>query len=57
MTQPANPIPRAYDAGAVERRIYQNWWDSGYFAPHANPSARTILHCDAAAQRYGRVAS
>ena len=38
MTQPANAIPRAYEAGAVERRIYQNWWDSGYFAPHANPS-------------------
>ena len=38
MTQPANAIPRAYEAAAVERRIYQNWWDSGYFAPHANPS-------------------
>ena len=38
MTQPANAIPRAYEAAAVERRIYQNWWDSGYFAPHSNPS-------------------
>ena len=38
MTQPANTIPRAYDAGAVEERIYQDWWDSGYFVPRTNPS-------------------
>ena len=38
MSQPANDIPRAYDAGAVERHIYQNWWDSGYFAPRAGAS-------------------
>ena len=38
MTQPANAIPRAYDAGAVEQRIYQNWWDSGYFVPRIDSS-------------------
>ena len=42
MTQPANAIPRAYDAAAVERRIYQNWWDSGYFAPRPNPSRQSF---------------
>ena len=42
MTQPANAIPRAYEAGAVERRIYQDWWDSGYFAPRANPSRQSF---------------
>ena len=36
MTQPANAIPRAYDAGAVEQRIYQTWWDSGYFVPRTD---------------------
>ena len=40
MTQPANAIPRAYDAGAVEQRIYQNWWDSGYFVPRVDPSGQ-----------------
>ena len=33
MTQPAITMPRAYDAASVEQRIYQNWWDSGYFVP------------------------
>ena len=37
MTQPANAIPRAYDAGAVEQRIYQQWWESGYFVPRPDP--------------------
>ena len=36
MTQPAIAMPRAYDAASVEQRIYQNWWDSGYFVPHVN---------------------
>ena len=40
MTQPANAIPRAYEAGAVERRIYQDWWDSGYFEPNADASGQ-----------------
>ena len=26
-------MPPAYDAAAVERRIYQTWWDAGYFVP------------------------
>ncbi len=33
MTQSAITMPRAYDAASVEQRIYQNWWDSGYFVP------------------------
>ncbi len=36
MTQPAIAMPPAYDAASVEQRIYQNWWDSGYFAPQVN---------------------
>ena len=40
MTQPANSIPRAYDAGAVEERIYQDWWDSGYFVPKIDTSGQ-----------------
>ena len=36
MTQPASAMPRAYDAAVVEQRIYQNWWDSGYFTPRAD---------------------
>ena len=42
MTQPANAIPRAYDAGAVERRIYKNWWDSGYFEPRSDLSRQSF---------------
>ncbi len=38
MTQPAATMASAYDAGAVEQRIYQNWWDSGYFSPRDNGS-------------------
>ena len=37
MTLPASAIPRAYDAGAVEQRIYRNWWESGYFVPRNHP--------------------
>ena len=40
MTEPANAIPRAYDAGSVEQRIYQKWWDSGYFAPRIDASGQ-----------------
>ncbi len=36
MTHPAIAMPRAYDAASVEQRIYQNWWDSGYFVPRIN---------------------
>ena len=38
MNQPATAMPRAYDAAAVEQRIYQTWWDSGYFVPRIEPS-------------------
>ena len=38
MTDTASTMPRAYDAAAVEQRIYQNWWDSGYFAPRTDSS-------------------
>ncbi len=30
-------MPRAYDPAGVERRIYQNWLDNGYF--HATPKS------------------
>ena len=33
-------MPPAYDAAAVERRIYQTWWDAGYFAPQIDPARR-----------------
>ena len=29
--QSSNQMPRAYNAADVERRIYQNWLDNGYF--------------------------
>ncbi len=37
-TDTAAEMPRAYDATAVEQRIYKNWWDSGYFAPRRDDS-------------------
>ena len=33
----ASAMPRAYDAAAVEQRIYQTWWDGGYFVPRIDP--------------------
>ncbi|MFQ6030939.1 MAG: valine--tRNA ligase, partial [Dehalococcoidia bacterium] len=30
-------IPRAYNAAAVEQRIYQTWLDQGYFTPVVDP--------------------
>ena len=36
-SMPPAAMPRAYDAAAVERRIYQTWWDAGYFAPRSDP--------------------
>ena len=36
MTEPASAMPRAYDPASVERRIYQTWWDAGYFVPRGD---------------------
>ncbi len=38
MADTAADMPRAYDAASVEQRIYQRWWDSGYFTPRLDPS-------------------
>ena len=38
MTSNASPkIPSAYDAATVERRIYENWLNKGYFTPTIDP--------------------
>ena len=37
MTASASAMPRAYDAASVEQRIYQTWWDAGYFVPRIDP--------------------
>ena len=37
MTASASAMPRAYDAASVEQRIYQTWWDAGYFVPRVDP--------------------
>ncbi len=37
MTASASAMPRAYDAASVEQRIYQIWWDAGYFVPRIDP--------------------
>ena len=31
-SRPTSEIPRAYDAAAVEQRVYENWLAQGYFA-------------------------
>ena len=49
-TAAETPMARAYDASAVEQRIYRNWWDSGYFAPQtdrADPTANPTGSADA----------
>ena len=38
-TAAATEMARAYDAAAVEQRIYQTWWDAGYFAPRTDADA------------------
>ena len=40
MTESASAMPRAYDPASVEQRIYQTWWDSGYFVPRADGVGR-----------------
>ena len=37
MTASASAMPRAYDAASVEQRIYQTWWEAGYFVPRVDP--------------------
>ena len=31
-------MPRAYEPGAVERRIYEGWVERGYFTPQIDRS-------------------
>ena len=33
-------MPRAYDPGAVEQRIYRFWNDNGYFTPEIDPAKK-----------------
>ena len=40
-TAAETPMARAYDASAVEQRIYRNWWNSGYFAPQTDQADPT----------------
>ena len=42
-------MARAYDAAAVEQRIYQTWWDAGYFAPRTDTAPPAGPAVDAAA--------
>jgi valyl-tRNA synthetase len=36
-------IPRAYDASAVEQRIYQGWLAQGYFTPSPDPKKKPFV--------------
>ena len=38
MADTAAQLPRAYQAASVEQRIYQTWWDAGYFRPGGDRS-------------------
>ena len=42
-------MSRAYDPAAVERRIYQNWMDKGYFHAAPKPGPIALHHHHAAA--------
>ena len=42
MTDTAAEMPRTYDPAGVERRIYQQWWDAGYFTPRIDPSRQSF---------------
>ncbi len=35
--RPAPDLPKGYEPGAVEERLYRFWEDGGYFAPRPNP--------------------
>ncbi|HAC19724.1 MAG TPA: hypothetical protein DCF78_14235, partial [Dehalococcoidia bacterium] len=39
-TQQPNEIPRAYEPGAVEGRIYDFWTEGGYFTPEIDRSKK-----------------
>ena len=34
----AKDLSKAYDFSATESRLYQWWWDQGYFKPHNDPN-------------------
>ncbi|MSQ05843.1 MAG: valine--tRNA ligase [Dehalococcoidia bacterium] len=36
-------MPRAYDASAVEQRIYQTWLSKGYFTPSPDPKKQPFV--------------
>ncbi len=38
--QPLEPMPRAYEPGAVEERVYAFWKDGGFFTPEIDRSKR-----------------
>jgi valyl-tRNA synthetase len=40
---PAASLPKTYDPGRVEQRIYRFWEEGGYFAPRPNPGRRPFV--------------
>jgi len=34
----AKQLPKAYDFNETEERLYQQWWDAGYFKPSNDPN-------------------
>ena len=42
-SKPARDIPKAYDPGAVEQRLYGSWIDGGYFTPTIDPEKEPFV--------------
>ena len=38
-----SPIPKVYDSGKVEERLYKLWLDRGYFTPAVDPSKKPFV--------------
>jgi valyl-tRNA synthetase len=34
----AKELPKAYDFNETESKLYQWWWDQGYFEPSNDPN-------------------
>ena len=43
LDQAARDIPKAYDPGAVEQRLYGSWMEGGYFTPTIDPEKEPFV--------------
>ena len=43
ISQKPQEIPKAYEPGAVEQRLYRTWEERGYFTPSLDPDKEPFV--------------